>query len=167
MIIDLSVLMLCVMFAFRASAPKFTKMKQPPKTTNPLVIRTDFENQQAWETICKLIRAPVQYGSETFYAYVDFLEDTGFRNLSQEDLLAWMPGDYVQSFIFVVDSTTITHPDFPILVIDLYSDRGRSFRAVPSEIQSIENNLSIANMDFPEFAEAVDKDGIFRGFPKP
>jgi hypothetical protein len=29
----------------------------------------------------------------------------------------------------------------------------------------IENNLSIANMDFEEFAENVDDDGIFRGFP--
>jgi len=30
---------------------------------------------------------------------------------------------------------------------------------------SVENNLSIANMDFSEFADNVDKDGIFRGFP--
>jgi hypothetical protein len=29
----------------------------------------------------------------------------------------------------------------------------------------IENNLSLANMDFEEFAEAVDPDGVFRGFP--
>jgi hypothetical protein len=36
---------------------------------------------------------------------------------------------------------------------------------IPSEIQSIENNLSLANMDFEEFAESADKDGIFRGFP--
>jgi hypothetical protein len=28
----------------------------------------------------------------------------------------------------------------------------------------IENNLSIANMDFEEFGNAVGKDGIFRGF---
>ena len=43
-------------------------MKQLPKATNPLVIRTDFENQQAWETICKLIRAPVQEDGDEFYA---------------------------------------------------------------------------------------------------
>ena len=45
-------------------------MKQLPKTANPLVIRTDFENQQVWETICDLIRAPVHEGSERFYAHV-------------------------------------------------------------------------------------------------
>jgi hypothetical protein len=30
----------------------------------------------------------------------------------------------------------------------------------------VENNLSIANMDFEEFADAVGPDGIFRGFPQ-
>ena len=29
---------------------------------------------------------------------------------------------------------------------------------------SVENNLSIANMDWEEFADAVDDAGIFRGF---
>jgi hypothetical protein len=67
----------------------------------------------------------------------------------------------------VVDSVTIAHPDFPVLVIDLNSERGRGFRTVPSQVQAIENNLSIANMDFFEFADSVDKDGIFRGFREP
>src|SRR5712691_952464 len=142
-------------------------MKQLPITDNSLVIRTDFENQQAWDTICKLIRAPVRDGSDTFYAYVEILEDTEFRNLSKEELLARAPKDYNHSFLLVVDSIAITHPDFPILVIDLCADRGRNFRAIPSQIQGIENNLSIANMDFFEFADAVNKDGIFRGFPEP
>ena len=29
----------------------------------------------------------------------------------------------------------------------------------------MENNLSLFNMDFFEFADAVDDDGVFRGFP--
>jgi hypothetical protein len=70
------------------------------------------------------------------------------------------------TFLFVVDRASITDPDFPVLVIDLHESRGRSFRAIPTQIQSIENNLSIANMDFEEFAEAVGRDGIFRGFPR-
>jgi uncharacterized protein DUF6924 len=28
----------------------------------------------------------------------------------------------------------------------------------------VENNLSLANMDFEEFADSVDADGVFRGF---
>jgi hypothetical protein len=30
---------------------------------------------------------------------------------------------------------------------------------------NIENNLSLANMIFDEFAMAVNHDGVFRGFP--
>jgi hypothetical protein len=142
-------------------------MKQLPKAINPLLVRTDFENQHAWETICKQIRAPVHSGSYTFHAHVEFLESADFRNFTKEGLLARIPANYGHSFLLVVDSTSITHPDFPILIIDLGKDRGRSFRAIPTEIQAIENNLSIANMDFFEFAAAVDKEGILRGFRRP
>ena len=49
-------------------------------------------------------------------------------------------------------------------MVDLWREPGREFRAVPAAVQAVENNLSIANMDFAEFAGAVDEDGIFRGF---
>lgn len=52
----------------------------------------------------------------------------------------------------------------PLLVIDLYEEPGRFFRAVPSTIQAIQNNLSIANMDFEDFSKHVDSSGILRGF---
>jgi len=41
---------------------------------------------------------------------------------------------------------------------------GRAFRCVVTEVASIEVNLSIANMDFHEFADSVGEDGVFRGF---
>jgi uncharacterized protein DUF6924 len=47
----------------------------------------------------------------------------------------------------------------------VYKGSRNEFRAIPSQIQGIENNLSIANMDFEGFAEAVNEDGVFRGFP--
>ncbi|ALV31684.1 hypothetical protein [Streptomyces sp. CdTB01] len=53
--------------------------------------------------------------------------------------------------------------DLPLLVVDLRRERGRCVRVVVAELWSIENNLSGANMDFEEFAGAVD-DGVFRGF---
>lgn len=141
-------------------------MKVLPKTNNPLVIRTDFESQQAWEGICQLIRAPVHDRGETFYAYLDFLDDVKFRNVTTGDLLASVPSDYGHSFLLVVDATAMQSPDFAMLVIDLHEEPGRTFRAIPSQIQSIENNLSIANMDFSDFADAVDSDGVFRAFPE-
>jgi hypothetical protein len=73
-------------------------------------------------------------------------------------------GDQRPFFLLIVDDVTVRELEHPILVVDLWSEPGREFRAVPSAVQWIENNLSIANMDFAEFADAVDKDGIFRGF---
>lgn len=67
----------------------------------------------------------------------------------------------------LADQTAMSPPDYPLLVVDLITEPGREFRAVPSQIQSIENNLSISNMDFAEFADSVGADGIFRGFPRP
>jgi hypothetical protein len=139
-------------------------VKQLPTTAAPLVIRTCFDGKQAWEMVCGLIRAPQYFTSDPFYANVDLLDDVEFANLASEDLVARVPGGYPHSFLLVVDAITVTNPEFPVLVIDLYADRGRTFRAIPAQIQSIENNLSIANMDFSEFADSADEDGIFRGF---
>jgi hypothetical protein len=46
-----------------------------------------------------------------------------------------------------------------------FVELGRTFRVIPSEMWDVENNLSLANMDFPEFAGSTGPDGIFRGFP--
>jgi hypothetical protein len=137
-------------------------MRQIPETENPLVLRTDFSNQTAWEAICKTIREPI----DGFYAYVEFVDEAEYAGLTKAQLLALIPDDYAQSFIIIADQSAISQPDHPLLIIDLYEGSGEEFRAIPSQIQAIENNLSIANMDFEEFAEAVDEKGVFRGFPR-
>jgi hypothetical protein len=138
-------------------------MKQLPQTENPLVLRTDFSNQAAWEAIRAEIQKPV--GIFRFRANVEFLDDLHYTDISKDQLLKLIPDHYNHSFIVIVDQIAISHPDHPLLIVDLYEGSGNEFRAIPSQIQGIENNLSIANMDFEEFAEAVDTDGIFRGFP--
>ena len=135
-----------------------------PKTDDPLVIRTDFENEVGWTAICDLIRRPTREAGQEFYAYVEFLDNADFWNLTEQELLVRVPSDYWHTFLFVVDKVATQPPDFPVLVIDLHDERGRTFRAIPSQIQGIENNLSISNMDFYEFADNVDEDGVFRGF---
>jgi hypothetical protein len=45
-----------------------------------------------------------------------------------------------------------------------FDEPGRTFRVIPREIWSVENNLSISNMDYHEFADNIDSDGVFRGF---
>ena len=139
-------------------------MKSIPQTKDAVVLRIDFSNQAAWEDLCAIIQKPVPpYG---FLAYVEFLDDIEYTNISKAQLLQLLPPNYNHSFIIIADHTTSSHPDHPLLIIDLFDESKREFRAIPIEIQSIENNLSIANMDFEDFADSVDDDGIFRGFPE-
>ncbi|HJS19844.1 MAG TPA: hypothetical protein VJ785_13940 [Anaerolineales bacterium] len=139
-------------------------MKPIPKTENALVLRTDFSDQAVWEDIRATILKPV--GPFRFGANVDFLDDSQYANIGTSQILDLLPHDYDHTFMIVADQTAISHPEHPLLIVDLFEKSAREFRAVPSQIQSIENNLSIANMDFEEFAESVDEDRVFRGFPE-
>jgi hypothetical protein len=137
-------------------------LKKVSTTKNSLVLRTDFSDDSAWEALCLEIQRPVG----DFRAYVDFLSDPEYDGLTTEQLVTLVPKDFNHTFVFVVDQRALSHPDHPILVVDLSEDPGASFRVIPSEMWGVENNLSIANMDFYEFAENVDPDGVFRGFPE-
>jgi hypothetical protein len=137
-------------------------MKLIPDTQNALVLRIDFSNEVAWEAICAAIQKPV--GILRFRANVDFLNDVEFADITKAQMLKLIPKDYSHSFIVLVDRTATLLPDHPLLIVDLSEGFGREFRALPSQVQGIENNLSISNMDFEEFAEAVDESGVFRGF---
>jgi hypothetical protein len=141
--------------------------KSLPVTQDTPVIRTFFEDDAAWSAVCKLIRQPWREDGQDLYAYVDFVDNPIFRNRNEGDLLKMTPHDYPHTFLFVVDKTASQREDFPILVLDLRKEPGRTFRAIPKEIPGIQNNLSISNMDFYEFADNVDPDGVFRGFKMP
>jgi hypothetical protein len=134
-------------------------MNQLKDLENAIVLRTDFSDQAAWEAICAEIRKPLG----GFHADVDFVDDRAYAEITKERLLSLFKGSD-HPFVIVVDRTAISNAEHPLLVIDLEGGAGRQFRAIPSQIQGIENNLSIANMDFEDFAGAVDKDGVFRGF---
>lgn len=135
-------------------------MKPIPQTKNPIVLRTDFSDDGAWSRLSATISSLI---SECGYlAYVDFVDDPSFADMTTENVLASIGKDH--SFIVIADRTTFSVPDQPLLVMDLFNERGRTFRTLPTRIQSIENNLSIGNMGFEEFADSVDGDGVFRKF---
>jgi hypothetical protein len=135
-------------------------MKRLPDTNNALLLRTDFSDAASWDALCAAVREP----QGEFRAYVDFVSDPGFDGLTAEQLVALPPGSF-RAFMFVADQMALSHPDHPILVVDLSDEPGRTFRVIPSEMWSVENNLSLANLDFRGFAKSVDQDGVFRGFP--
>ena len=132
-----------------------------PITDQSLVVRTDFSDQRAWRELCAAISQPVG----GFRACVEFYSDPALDGFDAARLVAEVAPDS-RSFLFVADRHTLEHPEHPVLVIDLFEEPGRTFRVVPSEMWAVENNLSIANLDFAEFADAVDADGVFRGFPR-
>ncbi len=136
-------------------------MKPLPKSDDTLVVRTDYSDDQAWEAVCAAIRRPVGQ----FRANVEYVSDPAYDGLAAERLLALIPPASNHAVIFVVDQTTLIHPERPVLVVDLEATPGRTFRVVPRQMWGVENNLSLANMDFEEFADAVDADGIFRDLP--
>lgn len=137
-------------------------MKALPRTKNALVLRTDFSNDVVWGAVCSEISEPVG----EFRAYVDCVSDANYAGLNAGRVVELASKDKNRTFLFVVDEVTITAREHPILVVDLYDEPGRSFRVVPRELWGVENNLSIANMDFEEFANSTDYDGVFRGFPR-
>ncbi len=138
-------------------------MKKLPKTENSLLLRTDFSNDAAWADLCEAVQEPSKEG---FQAFVDCISDPAYDGLTIEQLVALAAQGGDRSFAFIADQTTFTNLERPILVVDLCDEPGRTFRVIPREMWGIENNLSIANMDFYEFADNVDPAGVFRGFPQ-
>lgn len=135
-------------------------MKPIPETANAAVLRTDFSDAAAWAAICDEIRAP----SGDFVATVDCINDPAFEGVTPSEVAELVRPESRHTFLFLVDRRTIDDPEHPVVAVDLYAEPGRSFRVIPSEMWGVENNLSLANMDFAEFADSVDADGVFRGF---
>jgi hypothetical protein len=134
------------------------------QTEDSLVIRTDFSDDAAWDAICAAIRNPST--EFQFRAYVTFLCDRNYDGLTPDELwpqVAERPRYH--SFFFVVDRQTLTDPDHPILVVDLNDRPGRTFRVIPSAMWHVENNLSIANVDFDDYLDSLDQSGVYRGAP--
>jgi hypothetical protein len=131
-----------------------------PDTPCALVLRTDFSDEAVWEAVRAASTAP---SADGFWANLSFVSAPTFADLTPEHVAA-LPRAGYRSFLFLVDSVTITDPEMPLVAVDLLHEPGRWFRVIPAEMWSIENNLSIANMDFFEFADNVDPDGVFRGF---
>jgi hypothetical protein len=125
-----------------------------------LLVRTDFTSDAAWQ---QLAGEAQRENEDGFQASVYVVTDPEFDHASWELVKAACPDDPGAAVLFIADSKALTSPGHPILVVDLLEDRA-PFRCIPAELWSVENNLNDANMDWEEFADAADDDGIFRGF---
>lgn len=140
-------------------------MAELPETWSVPVLRADFADDAVWEEIRERIMEPTEEG---FGADVDFVEDHGLTGLGEAAILAGYqrsyPHEYRHPVLFVVDTIAVSTPEHPVLVVNLNAGVDTpAFRALPRQVQSIQNNLSLSNVDYVDFATRADADGVFRG----
>lgn len=136
-------------------------MPQMPSTADAPFVRTDFSDAAAWRDLLNRARTESEDG---FLANITIVDDPAFQAADPAALARGVAqSGQRHAVLFVADAMTLAHADRPILCIDPSAPQN-TFRVIPSELWGVENNLSLANMDWEEFAGAVDADGIFRGF---
>ena len=151
------------------------------------LIRTDFTDDGTWAEVVDAVSTPVDFdnpdnpspGDEGYAAWVVPVNELAFDGATAHALGQAMTaagGDHGYALLADAQAMTETRSDDLTLVyVDLSvsdpedaelfdSFMGRAFRCAVGEIASIEANLSIANMDFSDFANSVGADGVFRGF---
>jgi hypothetical protein len=143
-------------------------MIELPDTDAVPVVRIDFSNDEAWDQLRADLQAPDYSGSD-YEASLSFVERRDLAGMEATSFDAEtprrFPSSYEHPFMIVVDAVALNSPEHPVLLIDLSEgETSASFRALPREIAAIEANLSLANMDFFEFGDNAEGDGVFRGF---
>jgi len=129
---------------------------------NAALVRVDYSSDHAWS---ELLEAVTTLSEDGFVPYLQFVDDAALNGLGTEGLRTSLAAGYGQFYVFVADGETFSSTQWSILVLDLHEGSTAQFRTTPSGVQSIDNNLSIANMDFAEFARQAElQGGLFRGF---
>jgi len=132
-----------------------------PDDLTSLVIRVDFSDDAAWD----MLQADLDGLDD--YSHATYVNDPAFADVTIEALVerdASAADDDKVLYLFLADATTMTDDEHPLLAVDLDEEPGRTFRVPTSWFIDVSANLSLANMDFEEFADAAEADGTFRGF---
>lgn len=131
-----------------------------PESEVSLVVRTDFSDDAAWDQVRKAISTPTGEAC----ACVEFIDDHEYEDLAIDELVRLVDEESDLTEVYLVDVLTVADPEHPVLVVDVCDEPGRFFRVIAEQLWCVENNLSIAMMDWEDFAESVDENGVFRGF---
>jgi hypothetical protein len=127
-----------------------------------LLVRTDFTDDTAWAALQEAVEQPES--SAGFKASLSFLSDPSFAGLAPDVIAAQVNRELNHPVVFIADTRALTGTEHQVLCLDARSKPRAFFRVIPEEIWGPENNLRLGNMDFADFASAVGKDGVFRGF---
>ncbi|WP_121710113.1 hypothetical protein [Streptomyces sp. E5N91] len=153
-----------------------------PQSEDTLFVRTDFSDEAAWQALRTVVETPAEAeddddDDEEFLASLHIVDDPAYRDLTAEQVLALTPAE--DSLVVIADNRALTEAEMPLLAVytgdeddDAETEKendGRKpsyqeLRVVATELHSIENNISMANMDWEEFVNAAEEGGVFRGF---
>lgn len=156
-------------------------MRSLPQSDQTLLVRTDFSDDKVWQEIRSAASQPGPDFQEALglmsevreaagepldeiESNLHIVDDRDYAGATVEQLLEGFDDTAHQALLIVVDQAAITDPEHAVLIVDLLTERGRTFRALPSCVFEIESNLSIGNMDWEEFVNGVDDNGVYRGF---
>jgi Domain of unknown function (DUF6924) len=142
-----------------------------PDAGSSHLVRTDFASSDAWEQVREQAQDVYAEGGRTQMntGSVPASCRSATRRLTALAGKQWkLPCPHTVSPPPSCPSRTaftLSSPEHPILAVDLSGNPGKpAFRCIPSHLWSVENNLNLGNMDWREFADATDDNGIFRGF---
>lgn len=151
------------------------------------LIRTNRGNDAAWAAVLKAVNTPVDTTGDgdpfgLFIPNCTPVDHPSFERATGETLASAVAaaGNEPSGYVLLADSQSMAEAtcgaDPTLVYVDLTcpdpeeADQmgtfmGRSFRCSIPEIASIDVNLSLANMDFSDFADYADEHGgVFRGF---
>jgi hypothetical protein len=132
-----------------------------PSTEASLLVRTDFSDGIAWE---KTKAASLAESDDGYRAYLHVVDDATLGEATWQDLRrAILALERHASVLFVADSAALAG-DHSIQVVDLSRASRPPFRCLAKELWGVDNNLNLANMEWEDFADNVEADGVYRGF---
>lgn len=67
-------------------------------------------------------------------------------------------------FVFIADERAMQSPDHPLLACSRIPSERPRFRVAVDHLWGPENNLTLYNMDWADYVDAVQPDGVYRGF---
>ena len=137
-----------------------------PSGQAALLVRTSFDDEAAWASLLERVTTPSPDG---FLADVETVDAPGYRDLPARRLRELLPEGAYVTFFFVADSTTLTDPQQPLLVVPVPQAQSpfldepprEPFRVAAGSLWSVENNLSLSNCDWGDFAEQTEG-GVYR-----
>jgi hypothetical protein len=125
-----------------------------------LIVRTDFSDDAAWETLLNTVYRPGGPGPiDDFGDYIDVVDDPVFDGATPEQVMAVLRewGEVV----LIADKDTMRDPDHCVLAVPLEGRIGCAFRLDPHQVGIMSVNLSIGNQDIEDYMDDETRKAIY------